>query len=159
MEQQQKQQGGNGFIFGFILGIIVALLFTTKRGREILRDISEKGIDKLSKLEALAKQASETTLTEELDAFEDEDDYVEPVKPAPVAKPVQKEEPEVRSDEPAPEPVVQEPVKEEPKPAPKAKVEKAPEPKKEEVAEDSPEKAHTKVIQGRRWFRGLKKRG
>lgn len=162
MEQQSKQNGGgNGFIFGVIVGVAIALLFTTKKGRAILRDMSEKVIDKLSKLEHVAKQSQEEV--DLLEDFADEEDYVktEP-QPAPQPKPapeqpfVKEEKKEVVSDEPE-KPVVKEAKPDEPTPHPKAE-----EPKKEPepaALEEEPQvKAPTKVIQGRRWFRGLKRR-
>lgn len=162
MEQQQTKQngGGNGFIFGVILGVAIALLFTTKKGRAILRDMSEKVINKLSKLEQIAKQSQEEV--DLLDDFTDEDDYVKPQpQPAPQPKPA------------SAQPVVKEekkevPPKETEKPVEKdTELESAPEEKSEEKQpepqpepEEEPQvKAPTKVIHGRRWFRGLKKRG
>lgn len=156
MDQQQNKgqnSGGNGFILGVIVGVLIALLFTTKKGRAILRDVTDKGIDKLSTLEELRKRAGNSDQDEEIS---EEDDYVEP-EPVPVV--VVKEEVVEEIEEAAPivEPKVEK--KEAPaKPvAPKEPV--VPEPEEEVVVTEEPqEKAQAKVIQGRRWFRGLKKK-
>lgn len=162
MEQQQpkQQNGGNGFILGVIVGVMIALLFTTKKGRAILRDITEKGIDKLSSLEDLAKRANNG----KFDEFEDEDDYVKPepvTTPQPAKAPESVAKVEEKKEEPKPvaKPAPIEP-KPEPKPAPKPGPEPKVEAKEEESEQEEPqEKAPTKVIQGRRWFRGLRKKG
>lgn len=167
MEQRENKQhgGGNGFIFGVIVGVLVALLFTTKKGREILRDVSEKIITKLSSMEEYAKQADDISeLFDEIDT--DEKDYVKSDPQA--AAEVQKEEPKVVVKEVSKKPAVAEVKKEAPKPvakpAPAAKVEELEEDTEESVAEriealgESEEKAPEKVITGRRWFRGLKKK-
>lgn len=61
---------GNGFLLGLILGGVVTLLFTTKRGREIVKDLTEKGLDKFSELQDEFEEVGEAI--EELDG----DDYV-----------------------------------------------------------------------------------
>ncbi len=161
-QRETKQQGGgNGFIFGVIVGVLIALLFTTKKGREILRDVSEKIISKLSKMEQYANQTDD--ISELFDEIDEEEDYVKSNPQAAAA--VQKEEETIAKVEKKAE--VKEVKKEVPKAAPKP-VEKVAEVKEEEepsVADriealDEPEvKAPEKAIQGRRWFRGLKKKG
>lgn len=71
--------GGGGFFIGFLLGILVALLFTTKKGREVLKVLTEKGFEKFSDLEQMLDRTPE-------EYEEEEDDYV---KPQPSAKPKQ----------------------------------------------------------------------
>lgn len=56
--QQQNSLGG-GFLLGLVLGVLVTLLFSTKRGRELLKEWTEKGITKLSDLETIIKQQTE----------------------------------------------------------------------------------------------------
>ncbi len=155
MEQpnNKQQSNGNGFILGLVVGVMIALLFTTKKGRAILRDVTEKGIDKLSKLENLKQQVEDSEL---FDEFE-EDEYVkaEPAsklnpQPAPETQPIVKE-PEPK--ESAPEKPIAKPISVK---AVEPKIEEIPE---EVVPEEPQEKAPSKVIQGRRWFRGLRKKG
>ena len=50
--QQQKNNGSfHGFILGLIIGVVVTLLFTTKKGRQILRTLTEEGLSKFSEVE------------------------------------------------------------------------------------------------------------
>lgn len=55
MENKQHNSrhanGLNGFFFGVIVGVALALLFTTKKGRQILRTLADEGINKLSEWE------------------------------------------------------------------------------------------------------------
>src|SRR5258706_8128591 len=64
--------GGNGFIFGFFAGVLVTLLFSTKKGREILRLLTEKGIEKFSDIEGAFEDPQDE---EDVDG---ENDYVAP---------------------------------------------------------------------------------
>jgi len=73
---------GNGFMLGLLIGVIVTLLVTTKKGRELFKEITEKGLDKFSDLE---QRLQETTTDiaeagEEFEEMEDGDDYVPEVK-------------------------------------------------------------------------------
>jgi gas vesicle protein len=56
--QQQNSLGG-GFLLGLVLGVLITLLFSTKRGRELLKEWTEKGINKLSDLETMIKEQTE----------------------------------------------------------------------------------------------------
>lgn len=167
--KEQKQGGGNGFILGVLLGAAIVLLFTTKKGRAILRDVSDKVINKLSHLDDLANKADDKIdlIKEEFAAaFEEEEE--EYVKTEPLPKAVKEEilEKEAEAKEAPVEEkkaIKEEPnvLKPEPKPEPEPKKE---EPEEEEELEESKDeepqvKAPTKVIQGRRWFRGLRKKG
>src|SRR5438309_823964 len=74
--------GGNGFILGVIVGVVITLLFTTNRGRKVLRVLTEKGFERFSDLQQ---------------AFDEEeevggDDYVEPESQNSVAHPEQAEQ-------------------------------------------------------------------
>lgn len=155
MDQKNNQSHGqgNGFLLGVIVGVIITLLFTTKRGREIIKDAMEKGTDKFSHLEKLMKES------EAEDLLEDEENDFVPSELAEVAPETAKEKKEQITNKPEetkPEPqTIKEPL-----PTPKAVKEEAPEhvvhekqEKKEEKKEEKP-----KTIRGKRWFRGLRKK-
>jgi len=148
-ERNQHQNNGNGFLFGVIVGVLVTLLFTTKRGREILKEVTDKGIKKWSELEKLSKEMQEETFGE--DEMDDESsDYVAPEKKEVryiAAEPVAHEK----------KVVAEAPVE---KKAPKAEVvEEKSEVKAKEAVAPEEKKSSEKTITGRRWFRGLRKRG
>jgi len=46
----EKRGSGGPFLLGFLLGIFVALLFTTKKGRKILSALTEEGMNSLEDL-------------------------------------------------------------------------------------------------------------
>ena len=63
---------GSGFLLGILIGIILTLLITTKKGREILKDLLDRGIQKISELEeSMSKTKTPNPETEE-------SDYVKP---------------------------------------------------------------------------------
>jgi hypothetical protein len=64
----QKDNNNGGFIFGILIGISVALLFTTKKGRRILKSLLEQGSDKLGDWETIIKE----TLNEGEDYIDDD---------------------------------------------------------------------------------------
>lgn len=43
-----QHTSGNGFLLGLIVGVILTLLFTTSKGRKILRELSENGFDAIN---------------------------------------------------------------------------------------------------------------
>ena len=45
MEKTKHEKGGSAFLWGFILGALCATLLTTKKGRQILRDLTDLGIE------------------------------------------------------------------------------------------------------------------
>ncbi len=47
MEQKQHNSNG-GFLLGLIFGVVITLLFVTKKGRRILKMLLEEGKDKIS---------------------------------------------------------------------------------------------------------------
>lgn len=55
MEENKKQHSGFGtaFLLGLVIGASLALLFATKRGRRILKALSEGGLDKLDNLQEM----------------------------------------------------------------------------------------------------------
>ncbi len=91
MESHDKSNNsGNGFLIGLILGSFATLLFTTKKGREIVKDFTEKGVEKLSELQSNIDKAVVTEKVEN-DYLEPEDrlqQQSEPEKPKLLAKEV-----------------------------------------------------------------------
>ncbi len=75
--KNNHNSSGNSFLLGVIVGGIATLLFTTKKGREIARDLAEKGLQKFSELQ---DNMDEAIVAEEVE----ENDYIEPVKMEPV---------------------------------------------------------------------------
>lgn len=72
MEHQNKNshnQGG-GFVFGLVLGSIATLLFTTKKGRELVKEMTDSALDKFADLQ---KGLDEAVEVEEIDG----DDYID----------------------------------------------------------------------------------
>ena len=51
MQQQRSNNPLNGFVLGLIVGVLVTLLFTTKKGRQIVRTLTEEGLHKFSEVE------------------------------------------------------------------------------------------------------------
>lgn len=51
--KHNEHHGGNGFLIGVIVGVILTLLFTTAKGRKIFRMLSDEGLDKFADLEKL----------------------------------------------------------------------------------------------------------
>ena len=82
---EQKRSGGisNGFIIGFLLGIVVTLLFTTKRGRSIVRLLTEKGTEKIDSWKDIL-EATEEEFFEDEGLIDDEPIVAEevPAKPS-----------------------------------------------------------------------------
>jgi gas vesicle protein len=85
MEEKHHQGGSNGFLAGVIVGVVITLLFTTKKGREIFKETVDRAIDKSNNLQ----DKVETKLDEQevFDDEEDGDDYIKPELPAPPAEP------------------------------------------------------------------------
>src|SRR5579872_430914 len=174
MESNKHNQNngiGSGFLLGVIVGVIVTLLFTTKKGREIFKEILEKGIDKFSNLEDLMRESYNADDVDE--EFEDEDDFVptEPIKE--LETPKVKKVIETKEEKPLARTSVARPATQNP-PAPKPQVAKEPpkpvEPVEEELEPDitDPIPAEPEVKQKieekveekpktKRWFRGLRK--
>lgn len=71
---------GNGLLVGIVLGALLVLLFTTKKGRRILRILSEDGFDKFKGLEGLFDGLE---LDDEL---EGEDEYLTAMQKAELTK-------------------------------------------------------------------------
>lgn len=63
----KKGSGGgiNGFLLGVIVGVVVTLLFTTKKGRHIIKTLTDEGMNKFSELEELMQDMKEYDEEEE----------------------------------------------------------------------------------------------
>lgn len=61
---------GNGIVVGMVLGAVFVLLFTTKKGRQILHLLSEEGFDKVKDWEKILDEL-DLDDSEEMD-----DDYL-----------------------------------------------------------------------------------
>jgi len=76
MEDNCKHKSGAGFTWGVIIGSAFTLLFTTKKGRKILREISEVGLDMIERVSEM--QNLESIVSEELPEVPQEKElYVE----------------------------------------------------------------------------------
>ena len=65
---------GTGFLLGVIVGFIFTFLFVTKKGREILKEITDKGLNHIDDLEKLLQQKEKEF--EEMDEETEEEDYL-----------------------------------------------------------------------------------
>lgn len=87
---ENKSHASGGFLFGVVVGAILALLFTTKKGRQILRMLTDEGLNKFADLEDLLQEKvhdmQDSTSTEDSDYVAPEE-REEVVKPMPQAKP------------------------------------------------------------------------
>lgn len=80
MEHKSNSSGmGGGFMLGLLLGILLTLLVTTKKGREILRELMDRVIKKVSDID----ESIDKTKKQKND--DGENDYVKP-KPEEVKK-------------------------------------------------------------------------
>jgi gas vesicle protein len=71
-------QGGSfhPFLLGVIVGVALALLFTTKKGRKILKALTDQGMDKIEKWEeVLYKKIPATEAVEGVDEMLEAQDY------------------------------------------------------------------------------------
>jgi gas vesicle protein len=147
----RNNNNGSGFLLGVIVGVILTLLFTTKKGREILKEVLEKGVERFSNLEDLMRESYD----EDDEDLEGDDDFIptEPVKEveAPVKKVVESKPEQVK-----PQP---EPEKEVPPPTLKVVEKKVEEKASEEsVTEKAPPAQPVEKPKNKRWFRGLRKK-
>ena len=71
----------NGFVLGLVVGVLVTLMFTTKKGRQILRALTEEGLSRFTEVEDI------------LHAMEDDDEFVGPMEEEMVDEPLESEMP------------------------------------------------------------------
>ncbi len=69
--KHEKSHGGNHFLFGLILGGVLATLLTTKKGRQILREVTDLGLSLLEDFIEEKTKPKKTKIEEELLAQED----------------------------------------------------------------------------------------
>lgn len=68
----RRQSGGsslNTFFLGVLVGVFLTLLFTTKKGRKLLKIVTDEGVDRLSHWESVLKSIEKEI---EDDAFDEE---------------------------------------------------------------------------------------
>ena len=57
MDNKEKHHSShNGFLFGVLLGVAITLLFTTKKGRRILKSLTDEGLEKVNQWEDLVSR-------------------------------------------------------------------------------------------------------
>jgi gas vesicle protein len=79
-KNNNNQNSGSGFLLGLVIGSVTTLLFTTKKGRELVKEMTDSALDKFSELQEGLDEAVDI---EELEG----DDYIEREE-----RPSQKEE-------------------------------------------------------------------
>ncbi len=91
-----QEKHNNGFLLGLLIGGAVGALVSTKKGRQILKDIAEYGLDYVGK--TIDMDDIETILNEdEEEFFDDELDMTKPKSAEEKAEePAKKEEPRKR---------------------------------------------------------------
>lgn len=100
MENKSNNSGGlgSGFMLGLLIGVLITILITTKKGREILRDIMDKIIHKLSKIdESIDKIKEELQKEEESDFIKSSPQDIKDEVRAILAEAVEDSEKPVRS--------------------------------------------------------------
>jgi len=105
---QQCQHGGNGsggFFVGLLVGVVLTLLLTTKKGRRMFKELTDEGMTKFSDFEKKLQDTLEKDVVEEVDEFDDEEEneYVAPQERRP-APPLPEPAREVRHIAHAPKP-------------------------------------------------------
>lgn len=74
-----NHESNNGFLLGVIVGAVLTLLMVTKKGRKILRMLTDEGIEKISDLERILEQKIQEVEQQEVAHPEDEiigDEYI-----------------------------------------------------------------------------------
>lgn len=66
MDNRNAHTSGGGFLLGVLIGVLIALLFTTKKGRRILKSLTEEGMDKISNIEELFEKKLREESTDDM---------------------------------------------------------------------------------------------
>ncbi|HVZ58559.1 MAG TPA: YtxH domain-containing protein [Patescibacteria group bacterium] len=157
MDQQQERGGSslNTFLFGVLVGVLASLLFTTKKGRKLLRVITDESVDRLSKWEDMIQAMQDEVEEDESVMGEDVEDEVKAI-----SAPKKSEKIEIDSDED--EPLISEMPDEDELPHIKRdKLEKKvlqPASQRGEQAQDEREEESTAKKKSRRLFKGIRKK-
>ncbi len=72
---QRNHSNGNGFsvfLTGVIVGVLLTLLFTTRRGKKLLDKITDEGLTSLSDLKTLMQDEDLEEMEDEQEALDDE---------------------------------------------------------------------------------------
>lgn len=83
MDNKNGHHGGNSFIWGLLIGALLASLITTKKGRQIIRELTDLGIEIVEnfaegKMNTSKKNVDET-LSEEEELADASDDLASEV--------------------------------------------------------------------------------
>ncbi|MBI4084366.1 MAG: YtxH domain-containing protein [Candidatus Levybacteria bacterium] len=79
MENNQKQHQshfGTAFVLGLVIGAGIALLFATKKGRRILKALTEEGLDNIPDLKKYFR-STVNEFTDDDDEEKGESEYIE----------------------------------------------------------------------------------
>lgn len=148
---ERRTSGGslNTFVMGILVGVALTLLLTTKKGRKLLKLLTEEGADRISKWEDMLQKAQEEAIEEDLEEEEivESEEYVEPAE-----RQVEETQPE---EETAPQKTFE---KIEPVIAPEEKETAPVRKEKEEKVEQEKEAKEEKPKSPRRFFRGARKK-
>lgn len=80
MDNKEKHHSShNGFLFGVLLGVAITLLFTTKKGRRILKSLTDEGLEKVNQWEDLVSKKIDEKMESINDDLE-EREFVEVVE-------------------------------------------------------------------------------
>lgn len=86
----------NIFLLGIIIGVVLTLLLTTKKGRKLLRLITEEGVQRLSNWEEKIMLVADDKIDDDED-FAMGEDYQEEGRDVPIKKEVYEQKQEINS--------------------------------------------------------------
>lgn len=69
-EKHENKSGGNAFMWGLIIGGLLVYLLTTKRGKKILQQLSEVGLEVLENISSV--EDTDEYVDEDIDEVPDE---------------------------------------------------------------------------------------
>jgi hypothetical protein len=101
MQEQKNNHFGAGFVLGLLFGVCLTLLLVTKKGRKLLRTLSEEGVENMKDLKSKLRQA-DIAIDEDLYLDDLEEQAPATLKEAVVKAVVEEEKkPEVTLKKPA----------------------------------------------------------